>query len=60
VSTLIDRMQDLLRDPELARHIGEQGRLRAIERFNIGRFVSDWNAALAEVTSINAPRACAA
>jgi glycosyltransferase involved in cell wall biosynthesis len=60
VSALIDRMQDLLRDPALARQIGEQGRRRAMERFNIGRFVADWNAALTEVTGINAPRACAA
>jgi glycosyltransferase involved in cell wall biosynthesis len=60
VPALIDRMHDLLRDPELARRIGEQGRQRAMERFNIGRFVSDWNAVLAEVTGINAPRACAA
>jgi glycosyltransferase involved in cell wall biosynthesis len=60
VPALIDRMHDLLRDPELARRIGEQGRQRAMERFNIGRFVSDWNAVLAEVTGINVPRACAA
>ncbi|HEX2604049.1 MAG TPA: glycosyltransferase family 4 protein [Oxalicibacterium sp.] len=60
VPALIDRMHDLLRDPELARRIGEQGRQRAMERFNIGRFVSDWHAVLAEVTGINAPRACAA
>lgn len=60
VSTLIDRMQQLIRDPQLARQLGEQGRRRAMERFHIDRFVSDWNAALADVTGIATPQVCAA
>ena len=60
VDTLIDHMRELLRDPALARSLGEQGRQRAIERFNIGRFVADWNAALADVTGMALPASCVA
>jgi hypothetical protein len=52
VSTLIDRMQQLLRDPQLARDLGEQGKKRAMERFNIERFIADWNAVLRDVTGV--------
>lgn len=55
VSKLIEHMQELLRDPGLARELGQQGRLKAMERFNIQRFVADWNATLAEVTDIPLP-----
>jgi len=47
---LIERMRALLRDRDLARTLGEQARRSALERFNIARFVDDWNAAFAEVT----------
>jgi glycosyltransferase involved in cell wall biosynthesis len=47
---LIERMRTLLRDPALARALGEQARRTALERFNIARFVADWNAAFADVT----------
>jgi glycosyltransferase involved in cell wall biosynthesis len=47
---LIERMRTLLRDPGLARALGEQARRTALERFNIARFVADWNAAFADVT----------
>lgn len=47
---LADRMRLLLRDQAQARRLGEQARRDALERFGIGRFVRDWNAALAEVT----------
>jgi glycosyltransferase involved in cell wall biosynthesis len=60
VSALVDGMHLLLRDPALARQLGEQGRQRAMERFNIRRFVADWNAALADVTGTSVTRACAA
>jgi hypothetical protein len=56
ITTLIERMQLLLRDPKLARRLGEQGQQRALERFNIERFVADWNAVFAEATGIGAPR----
>lgn len=57
VSALVDGMHALLRDPALARQLGEQGRRRAMERFDIRRFVADWNAALADVTGIGVPHA---
>ncbi len=50
LDTLAERMQLLLREPGLARQLGEQARRSAIERFHIGRFVADWNAALSLVT----------
>ncbi len=43
---LIDAMRALLRDHELARHLGEAGRRTAQERFGIGRFIDDWLSAL--------------
>ncbi|HEU4709757.1 MAG TPA: glycosyltransferase family 4 protein [Methylophilaceae bacterium] len=51
IPALMENMQELLRNPALARKLGEAGKQRALERFNIGRFVRDWNAALSEVTS---------
>src|SRR5690606_32176717 len=50
VANLIGHMQELVRKPALARQLGEQGRRNAMERFNIQRFVRDWNTVLAEVT----------
>jgi hypothetical protein len=47
--TLVARMQLLLRDPVEARRLGEQARKTALERFNIQRFVKDWDAAFREV-----------
>lgn len=52
ISRLIDHMNELLRNPELARQLGEQARRSALERFNIQRFVSDWNAVFSEVTGM--------
>jgi glycosyltransferase involved in cell wall biosynthesis len=49
VDTLVSRMQALLKDPEEARRLGEEARRTAHARFNIGRFVADWNAAFREV-----------
>ncbi|HJV73026.1 MAG TPA: glycosyltransferase family 4 protein [Noviherbaspirillum sp.] len=45
VPTLIDRMQELLADPDHARRLGEGARQSACERFGIGRFIHDWTAA---------------
>lgn len=47
---LIQLMQLLLKDRELAAHLGENARRTAMERFNIERFVRDWNDVLTEVT----------
>lgn len=57
VEWLVASMQQLLREPGLARELGARARRDALERFAIGRFVADWNAALAEVTGSSAPRA---
>ena len=46
---LVPRMQALLRDPDLARALGERARQVALERFSIGRFVADWQRALRAV-----------
>jgi glycosyltransferase involved in cell wall biosynthesis len=40
---LADRMRDLLRDPGLARRLGEGARRFARERFDIRRFARDWD-----------------
>jgi hypothetical protein len=48
--TLRDVMRELLADPGLARSWGDGARRAALERYGIGRFVSDWSRLLAEVT----------
>jgi hypothetical protein len=50
-TALAEVMQQLLRDPGLARSWGERGRTLARERFGIDRFVADWMQALHEVTT---------
>jgi hypothetical protein len=50
VDALIERMQQLLDDPALARELGAGARRRARERFGIGRFIDDWMRVFAEVT----------
>jgi hypothetical protein len=47
---LVERMRMLLADPGLARSLGEEARRTALARFNIKRFVADWNDAFAHVT----------
>jgi len=42
---LITGMQQLLANPGWARTLGEAGRRTAQDRFNIERFIADWNAA---------------
>jgi glycosyltransferase involved in cell wall biosynthesis len=49
-AALASAMQELIRDPALARDWGEAARRTALERFNIERFVGDWCEVLAEVT----------
>lgn len=48
-------MRRLIAQPEEARALSRGARRIARERFGIGRFVADWNAALAEVTGVRAP-----
>lgn len=52
---LIDCMARLLREPALARELGDQARHDAQQRFSIERFAADWDALLREVTG-RAPR----
>ncbi|HEV2759523.1 MAG TPA: glycosyltransferase [Acidimicrobiales bacterium] len=49
VVRLVGRMHDLLRDPDLARELGEGARRTAQQRFSIDRFAADWDATLREV-----------
>lgn len=42
IPALIDGMRELIRDPALAREMGRRARAYAEERFNIRRFVNDW------------------
>ena len=57
LDVLVGHMRRLLDEPEEARALSEGARRLARERFGIGRFVADWNAALAEVTGTRAPAA---
>jgi hypothetical protein len=50
VAVLTERMRELLRNPALAKKLGRGARRRALDRFNIDRFVSDWDAAFRFVT----------
>jgi hypothetical protein len=50
IDRLVDVMQALLHNRELAREWGEAGRIEALRRFGIQRFVRDWMALFAEVT----------
>lgn len=50
VNRLVEHMQRLLANPLEARRLGEGARHRAQQRFNIQRFVSDWNKAFTSVT----------
>lgn len=51
VSTRLDvlaaHMNELLLDQEHARQLGMGARAKALQRFNIARFIDDWNAVLA-------------
>jgi hypothetical protein len=53
---LVFHMQELLRDRALAARLGATARRRARERFGIGRFAADWDAALRAVTGTGALR----
>lgn len=50
LSTLVDRMRFLLDHPAEAKRLGESARATARERFNLDRFIRDWNRAFALVT----------
>ena len=46
---LVEIMQGLLNDPQEAKRLGEGARQQALERFNIQRFIADWDDAFASV-----------
>jgi glycosyltransferase involved in cell wall biosynthesis len=50
---LIEKMKLLIKDPELAKEIGNNGREVAMKRFNIQRFVNDWEQLFTEAASRN-------
>ena len=52
VETLIERMHGLINDPEEARRIGAAGRRTVRERFNLERFVADWESAFEEALKL--------
>ncbi len=55
VEELVDRMQVLLRDPALAAEIGRRGQRLAEERYNIRRFVRDWDRVLQATAGTRRP-----
>lgn len=55
VEELVDRMHILLRDPVVAAEIGRRGRQVAEERYNIQRFVRDWDRVLQATAGIRRP-----
>jgi glycosyltransferase involved in cell wall biosynthesis len=59
VENLVCRMRELLADPEGARVIGEAGRRTVRERFGLGRFVADWEAAFEEALGLREVTPCA-
>ena len=46
---LVEKMQILLREPALAAELGQRGQRLAEERYNIQRFVRDWDQVLRQV-----------
>ena len=56
---LLEKMQVLLKDRELAEALGLEARRTALQRFGIARFVEDWNAAFAEVLGLRDERTAA-
>jgi hypothetical protein len=49
IDVLVDAMKRLLTDPAEARCLGAAGRVTAMERFHIDRFIGDWLRLFAEV-----------
>jgi glycosyltransferase involved in cell wall biosynthesis len=51
INYLIEKMKLLIKDPMLAKEIGNNGREVAMKRFNIQRFVNDWEQLFIEMAS---------
>lgn len=56
IDNLIPKMQELIRNPALARALGNGAYRTAQERFHIGRFIDDWDSALAYAVGIPDPK----
>lgn len=56
---LIERMRELLADPAEARRLGDGARRAALDRFNIERFIRDWDEVLALVSGSSRQRSAA-
>lgn len=50
VAELVAAARGFLEDPERARTVGRAAREAALRRYNLARFLADWDALLAEVT----------
>jgi hypothetical protein len=50
---LVDKMKLLLQDSDLARRVGNTGKMIATDRFNIERFARDWEILLRRVIHEN-------
>jgi hypothetical protein len=50
---LISRMRHLLANPAEARRLGEGARRRALQRFQIDRFIRDWDQTFHSVVAAN-------
>ena len=57
ISKLIDKMKTLISDKQQAVNMGIEGRKTALERYNIKRFVNDWELTFKEVIQQNTTRA---
>lgn len=55
INRLVERMQELLHDPTEAHRLSVGARRHAQERFNIQRFIRDWDEAFALVTGSPSP-----
>lgn len=53
VNCLVEHMRRLLSAPEEARRLGQGAREQALKKFNIRRFISDWNDAFLSVTGMS-------
>jgi glycosyltransferase involved in cell wall biosynthesis len=51
-AVLVQQMQQLIDDPALAQRLSQGARQAGQSRFNIQRFVADWNAVLAEAIAL--------
>jgi glycosyltransferase involved in cell wall biosynthesis len=51
VDVLVDAVRRFAADPDLARAHGDKARSVALERYGLGRFLSDWDGLLEEVTA---------